>query len=177
MGSFDDYTKEGKDPENKDTPPQPETIIVPRPPDLTPWYKKMQWAIIVPAALVSGFFNYKGIKNIEPSPAPVRQKVTAPPKTVIKWKTKYITRWRTPKTIIKWKTRTVPPQIIYRTKYVKDPAYDAKFLEIQQHYRRRDRLLQEFYTKPLAKGMKRTLTFKSQCPKPFDNVQRVYNMD
>lgn len=177
MGSFNDYTKEGKDPksstdiivEDPKTPAEPAPLSDKE-------SSKYNWPVIIPATIISLLAFYGIYRNLQPkvkpeTPPPV-VKVVEPAKP--KPQIKYITKWKT-KTVTKWKTKYIKskPQIIYK----KDPRFEIRKAELEQHYRRRARLLKEFYEKPLAKGVKRTLTFESDCPKPFDNSQRVYRMD
>lgn len=163
MSGFDEYHNAGKD------------VVGARPQDVGPlpplerYSRWKEWGILAACLLgVAGMGSYYYLdrqKEVVVEPPPIVKPVEKT-KVIYKtrWKTQYITKWR-----------DSPPII----KYLKDPRYDLRMAELEQNYRRRARMLKEFYAKPLKPGETRKLRFESACPGfenktyKFDNVTKT----
>ena len=149
-------------------------------------------SLLVTSAIFYG--GYKWLTKPEEKPAAKVEKQIEkqpPTKTVYKtkwrtkWKTKYVTKWKTKyRDRVKWKTKEVqvpgPERVVYRQgperivyKYIKDPRFDTYKAALDATYRRREKLMRDFYEKPLAPGTKRSLTFETNCPKMANAVQKI----
>jgi hypothetical protein len=171
----------------------PETAKIAEEPvkEVIDWTKLGTYLVVIALLGYAGYqYNQKDMIVATPPEAPIDREVfpepvielpeivekveTVTPKVIYKtkWKTKTVVKWRT-KYKTKWKTRVktvTGPTVI---KYVKDPAYDRRVAELDAIYRRRLKLMQDFYNKPLKAGTKRTMTFTGSCPgTPIDNTIR-----